>query len=48
MLCSRLVDSAQAYRNEAHVGQGLRDTSVSRNDVFIGMDSLFASARVFC
>ncbi|KAF9452726.1 Aldo/keto reductase [Macrolepiota fuliginosa MF-IS2] len=31
----RQVDSAQAYKNEAHVGQGFRDSGLSRGDVFI-------------
>ncbi|EKM80657.1 hypothetical protein AGABI1DRAFT_37131 [Agaricus bisporus var. burnettii JB137-S8] len=31
----RLVDTAQAYKNEAHVGQGLRNEGISRSDVFI-------------
>jgi diketogulonate reductase-like aldo/keto reductase len=31
----RHIDTAQAYRNEASVGQGLRDSGVPRGDVFI-------------
>ena len=39
-LCHRLrlhshVDTAQAYKSEAHVGQGLREAGVNRNEVFI-------------
>ncbi len=31
----RLIDTAQAYGNEASVGKGLRDSGVPRQDVFI-------------
>jgi 2,5-diketo-D-gluconate reductase A len=31
----RLVDTAENYRNEAGVGQGLRDSGVAREDVFV-------------
>jgi diketogulonate reductase-like aldo/keto reductase len=31
----RLIDTAQAYGNEASVGRGLRDSGVPREDVFI-------------
>ncbi|KAL9711558.1 hypothetical protein Ac2012v2_004629 [Leucoagaricus gongylophorus] len=31
----RHVDTAQAYKSEAHVGQGLREAGVNRNEVFI-------------
>ncbi|GAB2454064.1 aldo/keto reductase [Xylanimonas ulmi] len=31
----RLVDTAENYRNEAGVGQGLRDAGVPREDVFV-------------
>jgi diketogulonate reductase-like aldo/keto reductase len=31
----RHIDTAQAYRNEAEVGQGIQRSSVSRDDVFV-------------
>jgi len=31
----RLVDTAEAYHNESGVGQGLRDSGISRGEVFI-------------
>lgn len=31
----RHIDSAQAYRNEAHVGEAVRQSSVPRSDVFV-------------
>jgi diketogulonate reductase-like aldo/keto reductase len=31
----RLIDTAQAYGNEASVGKGLRDSGIAREDVFI-------------
>lgn len=31
----RLVDTAQAYRNEHDVGQGIRDSGVPRNELFV-------------
>ncbi|KXN91005.1 hypothetical protein AN958_03072 [Leucoagaricus sp. SymC.cos] len=31
----RHVDSAQAYKNEAHVGQGLRAAGIRRDEVFV-------------
>lgn len=31
----RQIDTAQAYRNEEHVGQGIRDSGVPREDVFL-------------
>jgi len=31
----RLIDTAEAYHNEAGVGQGLRDSGVKRHEVFI-------------
>lgn len=31
----RHIDSAQAYRNEADVGQGVRDSGVDRGEVFV-------------
>jgi diketogulonate reductase-like aldo/keto reductase len=31
----RHVDSAQAYRNEAHVGEAVRESGLSRGDLFI-------------
>lgn len=40
------MDTAQAYKNEAHVGQGLRNEGISRSDVFISMDCFFLSLSV--
>ncbi|KAI0356273.1 Aldo/keto reductase [Trametes cingulata] len=34
-LFHRHIDSAQAYRNEAHVGEAFRDSALRREDVFI-------------
>jgi len=31
----RLVDSAQVYRNEAAVGEAVRDSGIDRGDLFI-------------
>ncbi|KZV76654.1 Aldo/keto reductase [Peniophora sp. CONT] len=31
----RHIDSAQAYRNEAHVGEGIRNSNVPREEVFV-------------
>ncbi|RPD78335.1 Aldo/keto reductase [Lentinus tigrinus ALCF2SS1-7] len=31
----RHIDTAQAYRNEAHVGSAVRESGLERNDVFI-------------
>jgi diketogulonate reductase-like aldo/keto reductase len=31
----RHIDTAQIYRNEAEVGEGLRDAGIARNDIFL-------------
>src|SRR5690606_20757472 len=31
----RHIDTAQLYRNEAEVGQGLQDSGVTRDDIFL-------------
>lgn len=33
----RLVDTAQAYKSEAHVGAAVKESGLKREDVFIGM-----------
>ncbi|RXW25618.1 hypothetical protein EST38_g249 [Candolleomyces aberdarensis] len=37
----RQVDSAQAYKNEAHVGEAFRESGLERKDVFINYIDLF-------
>ncbi len=37
---SRHVDTAQAYRNEAHVGTAFRESGLNRNEVFISTSIL--------
>ena len=39
----RHIDSAQAYRNEEAVGQGVRQSSVKREDVFISKEQPLGS-----
>lgn len=31
----RHVDSAQVYRNEAHVGEAVKESNVPREDIFL-------------
>lgn len=31
----RHIDTAQGYENESEVGQGIRDSGVSRKDIFV-------------
>jgi diketogulonate reductase-like aldo/keto reductase len=38
----RHIDSAQAYRNEAHVGEALAASDVSREEVFISRRLCFS------
>ena len=33
----RLVDTAQAYKSEAHVGTAVKESGLKREDVFIGI-----------
>jgi len=37
LLNSRHIDSAQVYRNEADVGEGVRASGLNRRDVFISV-----------
>jgi hypothetical protein len=33
----RHIDSARAYKNEAHVGEAVRDSGVPRQDIFVSV-----------
>ena len=43
MTGARHVDSAQVYRNEAHVGAAVRESGLNREDVFISTSLSFGS-----
>ena len=37
----RLIDTAEAYGNEAAVGQGIQASGIPRSDLFFGHESQF-------
>jgi len=43
MGCSRHVDTAQAYRNEAHVGAAVQQSGLPREEVFVSSYLFFSS-----
>ena len=49
-MCVRHVDSAQAYRNEAQVGQAVQESGLRREDLFISTSSIsyFMRSRLTC
>ena len=43
----RLVDTAQAYKSEAHVGAAIHESGLNREDVFIGPSTIQAPGQDF-
>ena len=41
----RHIDSAQAYRNEEAVGQGVAESSVKREDIFVSKKYIMGSSQ---